>query len=515
VIDAPRLGPVSNPGHVKGLEGSTPSFTVNTMKYGDLLYFVPKVQNESASNAATVDDCYPYVCTVIGASNVGGNCDTTYSGSFTDTCELRARCDPANEYNGGCGAGGTCARQVPTYTSASLNKWTGVLNGTNFVAASGTDPATGKIVLPSMAVPTTTGAGESYAQEVHVHETAEWPVSPGFPTAWYLATCFVPAGAIYTDIENVQPLQDMLTIIKEPTDKLLSAYTFFQYNVQELLFTQPQQGTYGTPTFATGDVGDIIVLQIGGCTDVHSVSAASYSLDNPTSSSRFTLSATGGEVTGDEKGGQASVYALAQGKVNELAPGMYALCYATASSEGEEQSDFFQLTTIPGIEILPPPSTSPKLSVPRTVLLGQALIVQWESNVGLQTRVTPPNTWIGLYEAGECSDDNSDAPHQCYKAFQFLPTNEVGGTVIFSQQDYKVAGDYDIRYFVGDSRNGQGEVCKGMTGVDHETYIHCILNAAVTSSSIHIHGPDLRDMEDLESTPGMEVVFAGNRGRFN
>jgi len=304
-------------------------------------------------------------------------------------------------------------------------------------------------------------------------------------------------------------------VIKEPTDKLLSAYTFFQYNVQELLFTQPQQGTYGTPTFATGSNGDIIVLKIGDCTDVHQVSAAAYDLDTSTTSSRFTLTAAGGEISEDEKGGKAGVFALAEGKVNELASGMYTVCYATASSEGEEQSDFFQLTTIPGIEILPPPSTRPKLTVPRTVLLGQDIVVQWSSNVGLQTRVTPPNTWIGLYAAGECSDDSNDAPHQCYKSFQFLPTNVDSGTVIFSHADYRVAGDYDIRYFVGDSRSGQGEVCKGMTGVDHETYIHCVLNAAVTSSSIHIHGPDLRDMEDLEATPGMEVVFAGNRGRFN
>jgi hypothetical protein len=329
-------------------------------------------------------------------------------------------------------------------------------------------------------------------------------------TAWHLAACFVPAGAIQSESYNVRPLQDMLTIFKEPSDSLLTSW--FQYNVQELRFTQPQQGVYGTATFSAGLPGDIVVLKIGSCSGVHLVSAADYSLLGSTNSAKVILEEAGNETQGDEKGGMASVVPLAQGKVNELNPGIYKICYATMNSEGESQQDFKELSKT--IEILPPPATQPKLTVPRTVLLGQDLIVHWDSNIDLQTRVTPSSTWIGLYGAGECNDD-TEWRHKCYKAYQFLPVNEEKGVVRFSQADYKVGGDYDVRYFVGDSRNGQGEICKGLVGVEHETYIQCMLTPAITSSSIHIHGPDMRDMEDLESQPGMEVVFAGNRGRFN
>jgi len=105
--------------------------------------------------------------------------------------------------------------------------------------------------------------------------------------------------------------------------------------------------------------------------------------------------------------------------------------------------------------------------------------------------------------------------HRCFKAYQFVPADTESGVVRFSQADYKNAGEYDVRYFVGDSRNGQGEICRGLAGVPGDTYISCMLDPKVTSSGIHVHGPDMRDLEDLDSQVGLEVVFAGNRGRFN
>jgi hypothetical protein len=479
VISSPRLGPIDSPGHLRALEQSTPTFTVNTMKYGDLIYFVPKIQ-ESPDGAATDSDCAPNVCTVIGGSNVGSNCDASYDGVFGDTCAFRARCNPANDYNGGCGAGGTCAQQVPTVTTSY---YTGLLNGTGFSNVNGV--ATGQVLLPPLFVP-----------------------RPG-TSAEYLAACFVPAGAIQSLPSNVKPLEDMLSIFVEPTDSLVTSW--FQYNVLELRFTQPQMGIYGNPSFVTGEAGDIIVLKTDSCTGVAGVSAAGYSFGN-TYSSRFTLEQTGGVTTGDEKGAMASVIPLATGKVNELAPGIYKICYATKNSEGESDSDFKELVRT--LEILPPPAMTPQLTVPRTVMLGQDIVIHWQSNIGLQHRLSVPNTWIGLFSAGECSS-STEWRHECYKSFQFIEKGVESGTVRFSQSDYKVAGEYDVRYFVGDSRNGQGEICKGLTGVEHETYVQCFLEPAVTSSSIHIHGPDIRDMEDLEAQPGMEVVFAGNRGRFN
>jgi len=480
VISSPRLGPISSPGHIHALEMSTPTFTVNTMKYGDLIYFVPKSQS-NPDPVATDSDCVPNVCTVIGASNVGNNCDASYDGSFTDTCVFRARCNPGNNYNGGCGAGGTCTQQVPTVTTSY---YTGLLNGTSFVDSNGV--TTGQVLLPPLFVS-----------------------RPAVTSASYLAACFIPAGAIQSLPTNVKPLEDMLTILVEPTDSLVTSW--FQYHVLELRFTQPQVGFYGNPSFATGQPGDIIVLKTGSCTGVHEVSAAGYSFGN-SYSSRFMLEEAGGTTVGDEKGGMASVVPLAVGKVNELSPGTYKVCYATKSSEGESQSDFKELVRT--LEILPPPATTPQLTVPRTVMLGQDIVIHWQSNIGLQDRLSAPNTWIGLFSAGHCSS-STEWRHECYKSFQFIEKGVESGTVRFSQSDYKVAGEYDVRYFIGDSRNGQGEICKGLTGVEHETYVQCLLDPAVTSSSIHIHGPDIKDMEDLESQPGMEVVFSGNRGRFN
>jgi len=493
VIAAPRLGPKDSPGDIRALEHSSPSFTVNTMKYGDLIYFVPKTQTAAADTAAADADCAPTICTLVGASNVGSNCDATYDGNYDDPCTYRARCNPANNYNGGCGAGGTCEQFIPTVTTTS---YTGLLNGTGFVASAGT----GQINLPQLSVPPYIQDGVSLFNGNN----------QGFnlSTSWYLAACFVPAGAIQSIPYNVKPVQDMLTILKEPTDSLVTSW--FQYNVQELRFTQPQQGQFGSPTFSTGIPGDIVVLKRQNCTDVHVVDTSSYMFDR-SFSAKITLEEAGGETTGDEKGAMASVMPLAQGKVNELAPGIYKICYATKNSEGESQADFKELSR--ELEILPPPATRAKLTVPRTVMLGQDIIIRWESNIDLQTRVTPPNTWIGLYPAGGCEEEN-EWRHQCYVTFSFIEAGVESGTVRFSQSEYKNAGEYDVRYFVGDSRNGQGEICKGLTGVEHETYVQCMLSPTVTSSSIHIHGPDIRDMEDLDM-PGMEVVFAGNRGRFN
>jgi hypothetical protein len=503
VIDAPRLGPVGSPGNVHAVENSSPSFTVNTMKYGDLIYFVPKTQTDADNSAGTSSDCIPTVCTLVGGSSISATCDATYDGSYTDTCVLRARCNPSNDFNGGCGTDGQCEQVVPGVTASW---YTTLLNGTAYDSTS----STGKIFLPSVSGDGTTLSVPPNAGQ-HTTLDSDLPV-PAYISAWHLAACFVPAGAIQTLPSNVQPLQDMLTVIKEPIESLVSTGTsWFQNHVQELRFTQPQQGNFGQPSFATGLPGDMVVLKKDNCTGAHTVTAASFDF-NSYYSARFTLEEAGYETTGDEKGGTATVIPLATGKVNELSPGIYKVCYATKMSEGDDQSDYKELAET--IEILPPPATTPRLTVPRTVLLGQDLVVNWEANVGLQTRVAPENTWIGLYVSDDCSEE-TEWRHKCYRAFQFLPAGAESGTVRFSQSDYKTAGDFDIRYFAGDTRNGQGELCKGLTGVEHETYVQCLLNPAVTSSSIHIHGPDLRDLEDLESQPGMEVVFSGNQGRFN
>jgi len=218
-------------------------------------------------------------------------------------------------------------------------------------------------------------------------------------------------------------------------------------------------------------------------------------------------------VQGDEKGGTAGVKPLAIGKVNELSPGIYKICYATKASQGESQNDFKMLAKT--IEILPTPATMPKISVPRSVILGQDIVVSWASNIDLQTRLSQTNSWLGLFKKGDCSADTENR-HECYKAFQFITAHQNTGTVIFSQKDYKISGEYEIRYFVGDTRNGQGKVCRGQKGVPSETYVHCVLESAATSETITVLGSDINDTEELKLRPGLEAVFgSGNRGRYH
>merc|ERR1711918_266875 len=101
-----------------------------------------------------------------------------------------------------------------------------------------------------------------------------------------------------------------------------------------------------------------------------------------------------------EKGGAAQVQAIATGKVNELPTGVYKICYATKNSEGDDNGDFKMLGR--EIEILPSTMTRPEMTVPRTVLLGQDLVVEWSSTINLQTRLQSENSWIGLFRNGTC-----------------------------------------------------------------------------------------------------------------
>jgi len=341
------------------------------------------------------------------------------------------------------------------------------------------------------------------------------PAVSYLPTAWYLVACFIPAGAIRDRVENVKQLDDRLTIFKEPTDALVTSW--FQYQVHELRFTQPQTGYYDytgakSSNFATGQVGDIVVLQKSNCTDAHVVNTAGYGFGLG-QSAKFTLEEAGNVTTGDEKGGTAKVWPLATGKVNELRTGIYKICYATASSEGEAQVDFKMLSET--IEILPTPATKPSLSVPRTVFMGQDIVVSWASNHGLQDISSKPNSWIGLFEAGACATGDHDL-HTCWKAYQFIAARNQTGTVIFSQSEYMISGLYEVRYFDGDTRNGQGEQCNGLQNVNTETYVTCHLTPAATSETINVQGTYVENIEDVSTQPGLEAVFgSGGRGRYH
>lgn len=507
--------PVNGPvGRVYALENSSPSFTVTTMKAQDMYFFVPQTQSQRLPvTAGTItspaglnfDDCTPEVCTSVGGSNVAtAGCDSDRDGQFDDACVFMARCDSTAQYNGGCGTTGVCEKTVPT-THTSM--YTGLIEGTNFACSGST--CSGQLSLPT---------GTPLAV----------PSIPPFPTSWNMAICVIPAGARKDMPSNVFQLTDVLTIIKEPTDSLVTSW--FQYQVAELRFTQPQAGVYGH-NFATGLPGDIVVLQKDNCNNVHTVDPSTYSFTTaaipysihpdthplPSNvatvpvrhSAKFVLGEAGEETAGDENGGTALELALATGKVNELDTGIYKICYATYSSGGESQADYKEL--VRELEILPAPATRPSLSTPRSIVLGQDIVVHWSSNIGLQTVDSVDESWLGLYSKDACEDT-----HNCFIAFQNIHAREATGTVIFSQTDYKVSGQYEVRYFKGDTRNGQGVVCGGAAGVAHETYVACNLQAATQSETIEVLGQDVEGVEELSYTPGLEAVFGnGNRGRYH
>jgi hypothetical protein len=308
-------------------------------------------------------------------------------------------------------------------------------------------------------------------------------------------------------------LADKLTIFKQPTDALLTSW--FQEEVKELRFTQPQQGTYGQDNFATGQMGDIVVIQKQNCDNVHTVSYSSYVVAGATHSRKMALKEAGGVTQGDDRGGYANDVALAEGAVNELGTGTYKICYATKSSGGESANDFVMLSKT--IEILPTDKATPSLSVQQSVIRGQDMIVSWNSNIGLKAQAAVPNSWLGLYKKGDCDEEGSDVRHQCYKAFQFITASVSSGTVIFSQKDYQVSGEYEVRYFDGDSRNGQGQVCNGMGNVGHGAWVRCTLQAAARSSTIAVLTNDIGDTDNLRDRPGLEAVFGtsgSTHGRF-
>merc|ERR1711871_1341102 len=120
-------------------------------------------------------------------------------------------------------------------------------------------------------------------------------------------TCTLDGNNRPTQLNSLK-LQDSLTVFAEPTDALVNSW--FKGYVYELKFTQPQFGVYGTSTFATGTIGDIVVLQKGDCTGVSTVTPASYTIGS-THSAKMVLEEYGGETEGDEKGGVAQVKSIA------------------------------------------------------------------------------------------------------------------------------------------------------------------------------------------------------------
>jgi len=302
------------------------------------------------------------------------------------------------------------------------------------------------------------------------------------------------------------------------------------------------QGLSGTPhlccqappTFSSGSPDDVVVLKkeatqgSGDCDDVHLITSSDYFIgatysrkmrlttiddDRTTQTSPERSNLALGQLRApSEKGAEASHATIAESKVNELAEGWYTICYATAESGANEAEDFVKLSK--SIEILPKSAVGPSISIPRTVLLGNNINVQWAAQSGYQNKPSEAYSWIGLYRAGECPNGQGEFQNQCYLAWKAVDDGTDGeGSVSFTQADYKgIAGEYEVRYFDGTSRDNHGVICRGMPGVPRETYINCVLESSATSSSIVVYA-GIENM-DTGSLPGLEIVFNGELARY-
>jgi hypothetical protein len=301
-----------------------------------------------------------------------------------------------------------------------------------------------------------------------------------------LVMCFVTKeGGI--SAEDVVLLNQTITIIPEPTGALVTTWEL--NDVFELAFSTPINNV-GT---SAGIQGDIIVLEPTDC-------SLSYTRDLATS---FPI--TSGAKATLQENGIAKEYAIAQGKINELPSGIYRVCYATKTSEGDAQSDFRVLGKT--IEIKPTLAVLPTLTTPDTVALGSDIVVQWSAGNGLDGVGAPAGSWLGLYQSNACISTDIQR-HKCYLAMRSLPTNVTSGEVRFSKQEYKLGGDYEVRYFMGNTRHGQGMVCRGMTEIS-ETFLQCMLETARRSSAIFV------DADEPTALAGPGIETAGLEATFD
>merc|ERR1712023_600413 len=76
--------------------------------------------------------------------------------------------------------------------------------------------------------------------------------------------------------------------------------------------------------------------------------------------------------------------------------------------------------------------------------------------------------------------------HKCYLDKVDLTDEVESGVARFSVQKYRSVGDFEMRYFLGDSRNGQGYECRALREGVPDVYLHCVLRAAAISETITV-----------------------------
>jgi len=363
----------------------------------------------------------------------------------------------------------------------------------------------------------------SYFMKIHlpyINKLIDRSKEMGYPESRVLFICYATKASEGDTWADFVTMDAKLHIIPQPTG-VLNPFQL-RKELDKLYFNQPDGTNYPitppapptTPSPIGGQLGDIFILQRDTCDGV-----ADSKFKLPTGpSSRVIL----------EEGGVAGVKAIAGGMLNELELNWnYRICYATAESGGDVQSDFIDLAKYLMIRL---DERAPTIELDTTVAMGEDIVVRWHANHGLEAREAHALDWIGLYKAGDCTEEDPfreygefEAPaivktkhnsvHECYLASATIEDNVQSGIVRFPISEYKGGGQFDVRYFLGDSRHGQGYVCRGLRNRSEGDYVHCVLEARFTSDVVTVVAPTAVSMSneasDIGKVPGLESYCDG------
>jgi len=222
-----------------------------------------------------------------------------------------------------------------------------------------------------------------------------------------------------------------------------------------------------------------------------------------------------------EAGATVGLMGVLNARLNELEVGAYILCLATAESKGNDAGDFH---TLLGQLVVQAQRVHPTLRMPATVGLGQDVLVHWTAGSG---RAAHSQDWIGLFAYGECPQVNlvedmsasealdPTAPvnqNQCYLASEMLPAGQEAGTLRFSPAQYGLKqGTFEARYFLGDSRDGQGVVCRRLRDFEDALFQYCALEHAAVSNPLEvlvsIADGSYEYTHQEDAMPGLDLVM--------
>ena len=99
--------------------------------------------------------------------------------------------------------------------------------------------------------------------------------------------------------------------------------------------------------------------------------------------------------------------------------------------------------------------------------------------------------------------------NSCYIAYETVGHGLTSGTVTFNYGDTKwPSGTYEVRYFLGDSAGGNGQVCRSLDDTSGDQ-THCALEAATTSSTFTVMSRVGTESFEHpgQAPPGFEIIF--------